>query len=180
MKAISISDIFKNSFVLTYIILVMVNTVGRNVSAAIKSYTAGFLDADGAIMAPVEHSRDSKFQFRPRLVIRITQGNREILDSLAEDFGIGQVVRNMACYDWIIRDQSHVKWLLESLLPYIRVKRRQATVGLQILSLFPISSKQDLLKVASLADTLSSYNVRSKLQRHSYALKVQESFSRND
>lgn len=31
-----------------------------------------------------------------------------------------------------------------------------------------------------IADTLSSYNVRSKLQRNSYALKVQESFSRND
>ena len=34
--------------------------------------------------------------------------------------------------------------------------------------------------VANLADTLSSYNVRSKLQRNKYSLMVQEIFSRND
>ena len=159
--------------------MVMVNTVGKNVSVAIKSYTAGFLDADGAIMAPVEHNKESRFKLRSRIVIRVTQINREVLDSLAEEFGVGLVVKNRDCYEWIIRNQSHVEWLLESLLPYIRVKRKQAILGLQILS-FTISTKDDPISVAALADTLSSYNVRSKLQRNSYVLKVQEAFSRND
>ena len=157
----------------------MVNTVGKDTSVALKSYIAGFLDADGAIMAPVERHKEKKFKLRIRVIVRVTQKDREILLMFKESLGIGQVVPDRSCFNWIIRDQNHVKWLLEILLPYICVKRKQALIGLKIIS-SPRGTKEDLVKIALLADSLSSLNVRSKLAQNSYSLKVQNVFSRND
>ena len=42
------------------------------------------------------------------------------------------------------------------------------------------NSKKDLIKIAQLADSLSSYNIRSQKRRKNYASKIQEYFSSND
>ena len=157
----------------------MVNTVGKKVSEVLRSYTAGFLDADGAIMAPIERHQDKRFKFRIRVIVKFTQRDRDKLDQLKEGFGIGKVVNNGSAYDWVIKDQYHVQWFLKLLLPHIKVKENQALIALQIVGL-PKSTQAELLEVASLADTLSSYNVRSKHRRRNNSLMIQETFSRND
>ncbi len=157
----------------------MVNTVGKDISEVLISYTAGFLDADGAIMAPIEKNQEKRFKLRARIVVRLTQRDCEILLYLKNQFNIGRVVLNGTAYDWIIRDQKDVKWFLELLNPFILVKKKQALIALQILVL-PKDTKKDLIRIANLSDSLSSYNVRSKLKRHKYSLMVQEIFSRND
>ncbi|HUC95471.1 MAG TPA: LAGLIDADG family homing endonuclease [Candidatus Saccharimonadia bacterium] len=157
----------------------MVNTVGKNISAVNESYTAGFLDADGAIMATIERHKEKRYGFRIRVIVKITQKNKTIVDWFRTQYSIGNVVHNRATYDWIIRDQSDAYSFIKQLEPYIIVKRKQALIALQILD-HKISSKEDLISVALLADTLSSYNVRSKLRRRNYSLMIQEVFSRND
>jgi len=69
--------------------------------------------------------------------------------------------------------------LIELLEPFILFKKNQAVIAKQILS-SKILSKEDLVSVALMADTLSSYNVRSKNRRRNYSLMIQEVFSRND
>lgn len=157
----------------------MVNTVGKNISEVVKSYTAGFLDADGAIMAPVEHHQEKKFRIRVRIVVHISQRDEISLRWFQEQFGIGRVVFNRSSYVWIIKDQAHIRWLLQILQPYILVNQRQLLLAQKILD-HPIIDPGDVIYVAQLADTLSSYNVKSKTPRYHYSLMVQEVFSRND
>ena len=62
---------------------------------------------------------------------------------------------------------------------YIKGKSPQVRLALEILST-SIKSKEDLLRVARLADTLSGYNVRSFGRRKNYTSKIQEHTSSND
>jgi hypothetical protein len=62
---------------------------------------------------------------------------------------------------------------------YSRGKQKQVDLALEILQT-SITSRSDLINVARLADTLSSYNVRSFGRRKNYASKIQEYASSND
>jgi intein/homing endonuclease len=159
--------------------LVKVNAVGKRVSEASRAYLAGFLDADGSIMAVIEKHPEKKFGFRVRVIVKITQHNEEILQWFLRQFRIGRIQRNRRAYDWIIRDQSSVKEFLVLIRPYLRLKAKQARIAIKILEM-TIFSRSELLKVAQLADTLSELNVRSKNRRNNYTVMIQETLSRND
>ena len=47
--------------------------MGQDISEVILSYTAGFLDADGAIMATIERHKEKLYGFRVRVIVKITQ-----------------------------------------------------------------------------------------------------------
>jgi hypothetical protein len=151
----------------------MVNTVGQDISEVIKSYTAGFLDADGAIMATIERHKEKKYGFRVRVIVKITQRDKVNVEWFLEQFGFGLIVQNRSVYDWLIRDQKNVLSFLNLVSPYILTKKNQAEIAKNILGV-EIKSKDDLVKIASMADTLSSYNVRSKIRRRNYSSMIQE------
>ncbi|MBU0978892.1 hypothetical protein KKF92_03660 [Patescibacteria group bacterium] len=157
----------------------MVNTVGKTLSEVNQAYIAGLIDADGAIMASIEHHPEKKYKFRVRVIIKVTQKNREVLDWLLHQTKVGIVCKNREIYDWIIRSQEDVFNLLNKIKPFVRVKKKQLDLALEILK-FPALSFQDLLNKARLADTLASFNVRSKNRRKNYVSKIQEFVSRND
>jgi len=92
---------------------------------------------------------------------------------MVSEYQIGRVVLNRTTYDWIVKDQSTVKVALELVLPYLRVKQRQANLAIEILTK-SIESKSDLIEIAQLADALSGLNVRSENRRKNYAAMVQE------
>ncbi|MDA2922392.1 LAGLIDADG family homing endonuclease [Patescibacteria group bacterium AH-259-L07] len=156
-----------------------VNTVGKKFSEDKLAYTAGFLDADGAIMATIEEHKEKKFGFRVRLTIKISQKNKMIIDWFLNVFRFGYIRNNRGVYEWVVRDQKVIKYLLELFRPYLKVKKRQATIALKILDV-AICTPNDLLKVANLADSLSKLNVRSKGRRKNFATMIKEDFSRND
>jgi len=68
---------------------------------------------------------------------------------------------------------------LKQLVKYLRVKKRQAILALQILE-FKVVDYQDLIAVAKLADTLASFNPRSKNRRKNFASEIKENVPRND
>ena len=156
-----------------------VNPVGKNASEAEWAYIAGFLDADGAIIASIEHHKEKRHGFRVRVVIKATQSQREILDWIREFTCVGLVRKNRTTFDWIVRDKKHTNELLLKLLPHLKVKKKQAELAVQILVL-PELSQNDFLLKAQTADALSRFNVRSKNRRKNYVTVVQDSFSRND
>lgn len=160
------------------------NAVGKNCSEVDKAYIAGFVDADGAIMAIIEPHSGKRYKFRVRVALKITQHDRAILDWIRKVLGVGIVRANRAgdirqTFDLHIRDRAHVQKILENLLPFVRVKKRQTHMALEILSM-SINSPEDLINTAKLADTLSGLNVRSKNRRKNYVTKIQEQFSPND
>jgi len=157
----------------------MVSSVGKGCSEADRAYIAGLIDCDGAIMASIESHKEKKFGFRVRIIIQFTQKNPQLLQWIQSLLGVGIIAKNRTTFDWIVRDQQICKEILELIQVYSRGKSQQVKIGLQILQT-TISSKEDLLFVARLADTLSSFNVRSFGRRKNYASKIQEHFSSND
>lgn len=153
------------------IIIKKVNAVGKKCSVAKRAYLAGFLDGDGAIMACIEKHSEKKFNFRVRVVVKITQKKKINLEWLKNDFKIGLIKQNESTADWIIRDQKAAKFLLKLILPYLKVKKKQAIIALKILET-NITSRATLIKVARLADSLSRLNVRSQNRRKNFATMI--------
>jgi len=157
----------------------MVNSVGKKYTEVDRAYLAGFFDGDGAIMACIEYHPEKRFRFRVRMSIKIAQKNEQFLKNIQQRLVWGSVKLNRRVYEYDIRDQKHVEQFIKLIYPYSKLKRKQLQLGLQILS-YSINTRNDLIKVAQLADTLSSYNVRSKGRRKNYTSKIQEYFSSND
>jgi hypothetical protein len=160
------------------------NAVGKSCSEVERAYIAGFLDADGAIMAVIERHREKRFGFRVRVALKVTQHDRKVLDWIKRTLCVGIVRANRAgdtrqTFDLHIRDRTDVHEILEMLVPHLRVKRKQAEMALRILNQ-TIESKNDLIKNARLADALSRFNVRSKNRRKNFVSKIQEYLSPND
>ncbi len=151
-----------------------VNAVGKEFSEAKRAYLAGFLDADGAIMACIEKHPEKKYRFRVRVIVKITQKERKVLDWFVNEYQIGKVVRNRTTYDWIVKDQKLIRDVLHIVKPYLQVKRDQAEYALEIIN-GSIVSSQDLIRMAQLGDALSRSNVRSANRRKNYAVTIQES-----
>ena len=151
-----------------------VNTVGKPLSEAERAYLAGFLDGDGAIMALIEKHPEKRFGFRIRVEVKATQFHECDVSWLPAQTGVGYIRRNLKTYEWIVRDQRAAAWLLNIIAPYTRCKRNQVALALQILEHL-IESREDLVKVAQLADALSKFNVRSRLRRKNHAAMIQES-----
>lgn len=148
-----------------------VNAVGKEYSEAELAYFAGFLDADGAIMATIERHQEKKFGFRVRIALKITQRDKRCLNWFLDTFKIGYIRKNRGTFDWLTRDQRVINNTLVLLLPYLKNKRNQAEIALEIIKT-DINSKDDLIKVANLADSLSRFNVRSKNRRKNYVSMI--------
>lgn len=78
----------------------MTNAVGKEFSEAKRAYFAGFLDADGAIMATIEKHQEKKFGFRVRVILKITQRDKEVLKWFLDTFNVGSIRRkNRTTYE---------------------------------------------------------------------------------
>lgn len=148
-----------------------VNAVGKDISEVDRAYVAGFLDADGAIMATIERHTEKKFGYRVRVQLKITQRDQLVLEWFQNHFGIGTIRQNRTTHDWIVRDVTEVKHLLGLITPYLKAKKSQAEIATAILAT-PIHSREDLIKIAQSADALSRFNVRSKNRRKNFASMI--------
>ena len=157
----------------------MVGSVGKGCSEADRAYIAGLIDCDGAIMASIESHKEKKFRFRVRVILQLTQKNKNLLQWVHTLLGVGYIRQNRTTFDWIAKDQHYCRELLEMIQAYSRGKQKQVKLALEILQA-SITSKSNLIKVAQLADTLSGFNVRSFGRRKNYGSKIQEHLSSND
>lgn len=157
----------------------MVSSVGKGCSEADRAYLTGLFDSDGAIMASIEKHKEKKYDFRVRVILKLTQKNPDLLQWAYDQFCVGYIAKNRTTFDWVIKSQHDCEYVLGLIGKYSRGKSKQIKFALEILQI-KITSKSDLIKVAQLADTLSSYNVRSFGRRKNYASKIQEYTSSND
>ncbi len=132
-------------------------------------------------MASIEKHHEKKFGFRVRLSIKIAQKDKFLLDEIQRDLNYGYVRLNRNVHEYDIKNQEHIIEFIDLIYPYSRIKRNQLVLAREIASKVKcIDSKDDLYKVALLADALAAFNVRSKNRRKNYATKIQVGIPRND
>ncbi|PIV13422.1 hypothetical protein COY65_02825 [Candidatus Jorgensenbacteria bacterium CG_4_10_14_0_8_um_filter_39_13] len=155
--------------------------MGKILSEVKRAYLAGLIDGDGAIMACIERHNEKRFRLRVRISVKITLSSKEEIEWIRKITGIGRIRNNRRTFEWIVRDKKDTEWILSMIKPYTHLKIRQARIALNILKhSFDDKDKKSLYKKALLADTLSSFNIRSKNRRKNFATMIKESISRND
>jgi len=157
----------------------MVNPVRKIFSEVNRAYLAGLIDGDGAIMAFIEKHQEKRFGYRVRVSIKISQNKDEVLRWCKRVCGFGCIKYSRTQYEWYSHDQEAIKSCLIGLLPFLRVKKKQAKIAIRILNT-KVKTKQGLIKLALLADALSKFNVRSHGRRKNFATMIQENISPND
>ncbi|MFH0808661.1 MAG: LAGLIDADG family homing endonuclease [archaeon] len=132
----------------------------------ILAYIAGFLDGDGSIFFQIVPRKDYKQKFQIRSSIAFYQKTKyvEILDWLKEIFRCGYIRhRKTGISDYTIVESKEVRKILELLKPYVRLKKRQVEIGLEILDkLEDKKTNQDFIEICKLVDKFGEMNYSKK------------------
>jgi len=142
--------------------------VGKNLSKTELAYLAGLIDGDGAIMAWIEKHPEKKFKFRVRLALKVTLNQKQILEWIRKKVKFGYLKKNRNQYEWCSQDQEKIEKFLSKVLPFLKVKKKQAEIALKIAKI-KVESFEDLVKKAKLADSLAKLNNRSEGIRKNFS-----------
>lgn len=129
------------------------------------SYVAGFLDGDGTINVSTSKTNPKlgyRFPFKFQLTLSFIQTKKRL--ACLEDLqnllgGVGNIREKASVYEYNITGSENIKDILMLLLPYLRVKKRQAALALIFIeSETKGLSSVKFLEKAALVEELSSYN----------------------
>jgi len=131
----------------------------------VKAYIAGFLDGDGCLMAQLVKREENKFGFQIRLSLVFYQHVQNIkhlewLKSLLKDGYIRKRNDNMAEYT-IVGIKPVIK-VIDEILPYLRLKKKQAQNLLLFKEMASKPSKEQFIKFCKLVDNTAKYNFSKK------------------
>ena len=130
------------------------------------AYLAGFIDGDGCINAQIVKREDYKLKFQIRVSITLFQETKHhwFLLQIHKQIGYGSIrKRPDGMSEYAIVGPQIVTTILKQLLPYLRIKRRQAELVLQICE--HLSQKQDgvaFLQLCAKADQIGELNSSKK------------------
>lgn len=147
------------------------NTVGSRgkLTKEDLAYIAGFLDGDGCIMLQLINRHDYMlgYQIRASIVFYQKTCNREFLEWLKSALHHGYI-RNRpdGMSEYTIVGVTQVKEVLLLLIPFVRLKRKQAKLALKILKQMPGKGEkmtpQLLYKLAPAVDQFRFLNYSKK------------------
>jgi hypothetical protein len=128
-----------------------------------KAYIAGFIDADGCINAQIVRRDDYQLKFQIRVSITFFQSTKRhwFLLQMQKCIKHGAVLRkrNDGISELSIVGATNVSSALRGVLPFLRIKKKQAELVLQIVSkLRKHQAKQDFLGLCDLADQVGLLN----------------------
>ncbi len=130
------------------------------------AYIAGFLDGDGSIFFQIISRPDYKLKFQIRSSIAFYQDtkNKEILEWLKEIFEAGYIRhRKTGISDYTIVEPKEVYKILKLLQPYVRLKKKQVELGIEILGKFEDrKTKKGFLEICKLVDKFKELNYSKK------------------
>ena len=130
------------------------------------AYIAGFLDGDGSIFFQIVPRKDYKQKFQIRTSIAFYQKKEyvEILEWLKDYFGVGYIRhRKTGMSDYTVVESKEVQKILKLLQPYVKLKKKQVELGLEILKkLEDKKSYEEFLEICKLVDKFKDLNYSKK------------------
>ena len=130
------------------------------------AYIAGFLDGDGSVFFQIVSRPDYKLKFQIRSSIAFYQNtkNKEILEWLKEIFEAGYIRhRKTGISDYTIVEPKEVYRILKLLQPYVKLKKKQVEIGIEILNkLESEKSKENFLEICKLVDKFKELTYSKK------------------
>ena len=130
------------------------------------AYIAGFLDGDGSVFFQIVSRPDYKLKFQIRSSIAFYQDtkNKEILEWLKKIFEAGYIRhRKTGISDYTIVEPKEVYRILKLLQPYVKLKKKQVEIGIEILNkLESEKSKENFLEICKLVDKFKELNYSKK------------------
>ena len=130
------------------------------------AYIAGFLDGDGSVFFQIVSRPDYKLKFQIRSSIAFYQDtrNKEILEWLKDIFEAGYIRhRKTGISDYTIVEPKEVYRILKLLQPYVKLKKKQVEIGIEILNkLESEKSKENFLEICKLVDKFKELNYSKK------------------
>ena len=134
--------------------------------STILAYIAGFLDGDGSIFFQIVPRKDYKQKFQIRSSIAFYQKTNYvwILEWIKTQFEAGYIRhRKTGISDYTIVELKEVKRILLLLKPYVKLKKKQVGLGLEIVKkLETKKSNQDFLEICKLVDKFKEINYSKK------------------
>ena len=124
--------------------------VKRTLSAVDAAYIAGLVDGEGTLSIWRESQPENKTGFKSVITFTIAQANQPFLEDIREILGNGRIYstgrvknpKHKKCFQLGFK-RHQTRWILPQLIPYLRIKRRQAELVMQCLDTLDRSSRRD-------------------------------------
>ena len=135
-------------------------------SSTISAYLAGFLDGDGSIYVRIKPNPTYKygFQIAPYIVLFQSNQDRKNFGKICSVIGLGILrERNDGILEYSINRVNNLKLFLESIKPFLILKKDQAELMLKILAKKEkVENREDFEKLAQLVDNFRDLNYSKK------------------
>ena len=132
-----------------------------------KSYIAGFLDGDGSIFFQLVSHKDYVFGYQIRSSIAFYQhtSGAKILHWLKDQYSVGYIRKRGNLEDYTIVGWENVEKILKELRPYVRLKRPQVDLALDIITL--AQKDLDVQKFVALCQRVDEFKVLNYSKKRS-------------
>lgn len=146
-----------------------------------KAYISGFLDGDGSINAQIVRRKDYRLKFQIRVTITFFQKSSRhwMVLWLKKKLQFGTIrKRNDGISEYVVVGPKDVEIILEHIRPYLKIKRRQAVLALQIIkNKLKSQDPNALLKSCELVDRFELLNDSKKRTVTSAVVRSELGFS---
>ncbi len=140
-----------------------------------KAYIAGFLDGDGSVHVRLKPNSTYRFHFQisPSVVFYQSKKEKEFLNWLKKTINRGYIrERKDGIVEYILGDVKSIEDLLKEILPYLKLKEKQAKLMLKVLLLKKnIKEAKDFLRLAGEIDKFQKLNYSKKRIQNSLEVK---------
>jgi hypothetical protein len=140
-----------------------------------KAYIAGFLDGDGSIYVKIKPNSTYRYRFQisPAIVFYQSEKEKKYLGWLRKTIGRGYLrERNDGVVEYIIGDVKSLRMLINRLMPYLRLKQKQAKLMLEVLDKKErVRNPKEFLKLAKRIDIFQRINYSKKRIQNSTVVK---------
>ncbi len=140
-----------------------------------KAYIAGFLDGDGSIHIRLKPNQTYRFGFQVAPSVVFYQSSKEIhfLNDLKKLLNIGYIrKRNDGIVEFVIGDMGSMLYLIDIILPYLKLKRKQAELFQEILLIKKsIKNARDFYSMCRKIDSFEKLNYSKNRKQNSERVK---------